>query len=112
MSLDFSIDKLGGKFSFTAVCKDLEQVMSRVNGAMAASSSKTKYYFVIVKKNKVALVAYSQDTFCCVRVSNATGEGEGVFSVEPASLVGIIKGRSNMDFAFNGKELEFKLVKA
>lgn len=111
MSLDFSVDKLGTKFSFTAVCKDLEQVMGRVNGAMAASSSKTKYYFVVARKGKLALIAYSQDTFCCVRVNNASSEGEGIFSVEPASLTGIVKGRSNMDFTFDGSELAFKLTK-
>lgn len=111
MSLDFTPEKLGAKFSFTAVCKDLEQVMSRVNGAMAASSSKTKYYFVAAKKGKLAIIAYSQDTFCCVRVSNATSEKEGLFAIEPTQLAGIIKGRANMDFTFNGSELEFKLVK-
>lgn len=111
MSIDFSVSKIGTSFTYTATCKDLEQVISRVNGAMGASSSQTKYFFVVARGGKLAIIAYSQDTFCAVRVPNAVSEGEGLFGIEPPSLVGIIKGRTQMEFDFNGRELSFKLVK-
>ncbi len=110
MSIDFTVEK-SKKFKFTAVCKDLEQVISRVNTAMGASSAQTKLYFIAAKGGKLCVIAYSQDTFCAVKIANAVSEGEGIFGFDPASLSGIIKGRSQMDFDFNGRELEFKLIK-
>lgn len=111
MSIDFSVEKTGKSFTFTAVCKDLEQAIARVNGAMGASSSQTKFYFIAVRKGKLAVIAYSQDTFCAVQVPNAVGENEGIFGIDAASMAGIIKGRAQMEFEFNGRELAFKLIK-
>lgn len=111
MSIDFTVDKSSKPFGFTAVAKDLEQVMSRVNGAMSSSSSQTKLYFLAARNKKLGIVAYSQDTFCAVQVPNAVTDGEGIFGIDPATFVGIIKNRSTLEFNFDGKELAFKLTK-
>lgn len=111
MAIEFPIESTGKKFSFTAVCKDLEQVLSRVTNALGASNSQTKYFFIVARNKKLAVVAYSQDTFCAVQVPNAVSEAVGAFGVDPATFSGVIKGRSEMDFKFDGKELSFQLTK-
>lgn len=109
-SLNFAFDK-AKKFKFTAQCKDLEQVLSKINGILGTSGSQTKSYFLVGKSKQLCVVAFNQDTFCAVRVPNATADSDGAFGYDLTTMTGIIKGRAAMDFDYNGSELQFKLTK-
>lgn len=110
MALNFAFDK-AKKFKFTAQCRDLEQTLSKINGILGTSASQTKNYFLVGKGKQLCVVAFNQDTFCAVRVPNATSESDGAFGYELTTMLGIIKGRAAMDFDFTGNDLQFKLAK-
>ena len=110
MSIDFSFEK-AKPFKFSAVAKQLEQSLSRINGVMGASSSQTRVFILVAKGKKLGLIGFSQDTFCAMVVPNAVPESDGALSFTPADLQGVIKGRAEMDFDFTGGDLHFKLAK-
>lgn len=110
MSIDFTFDK-AKKFKFAASCKELDVILSKIGSIMGVSASQTKNYFIISVGKKVCVLAYNQDTFCAIKVANATAESDGAFSFEPSKFQGIIKNRAEMNFEYTGNDLQFKLAK-
>lgn len=96
-------------FGFSTHCKVLEGVIKKVTGALASSQSPS--FFIVGSKKKVAVVGMSGDTFASVTIPDTKADAEGAFGFAPDILVGLIKNRNEMDFAFNGNECNYKQVK-
>ncbi len=98
-------------FSFTASCKELDAVLSRLGGAVGLSSIGAKSFIAIGIKGKVAILAFNTDTYAYMELGEASSTGDGAFGFDPIYLQGIVKGRSQLTFTFTGSECEFKLTK-
>lgn len=95
------------EFAFTADCKQLEQSIKKVSNVMAMTSQ--PICFLAVYKKRLCLIGLGSDAFVLLAVPNATvDKGVGAFGFAPDKLVGLIKGRSVMQFAFNGQDCSFK----
>lgn len=99
-----------GKFNFTVASKDLDSAISRLSAVLSTSSA-AKSFLLVGYKEKIALVAFTPDTFVYMLVGSGSSDGPGYFGFVPQTLQGVIKGRSDMQFSFTGSECEFKLTK-
>ena len=98
-------------FSFTASCKEIDTVLSRLGSVVNMASSGSKSFLVVSYKSKVAILAFNTDTYVYIELGEAKSSGDGAFGFDPTYLQGLVKGRSNMTFTFTGSECEFQLVK-
>lgn len=96
-------------FFFSADCKALEPTIKKVVGVMSNASSPS--FFIGVYKKKVCVVGLSGETFVLSAIQGAKASGEGAFGFAPDILSGLIKGRKELEFSFNGQECVFKQVK-
>lgn len=115
MSLKVSItpEMLSKPFAFTANCKELEASILKCTATLASSPSGSKNFIVLATKSKEVLIAATgTDTFVVLKVPRAKAESSGCFGFEPDKLLGLIKGRSDMEFRLNkSQKCEFKLLK-
>lgn len=95
------------EFTFTADCKQLEQSIKKITNVLALTSQPA--CFVSVYKKRLCLVGLGSDVFVLVAVPNSTVDaGASTFGFVPDKLAGLIKGRSIMQFSFNGQDCSFK----
>lgn len=98
------------KFNFTVTSKELDSAVSRLSAVLSTSAT-SKNFLLVGYKEKLAVVAFTPDTFVYVILGSGSASGSGYFGFVPQTLQGVIKGRSDMQFAFTGTECEFKLAK-
>ena len=96
-------------FSFTLPTKNIELALKKVN-AVAGASGNAMSLFLSSDGSTLSILAVNSDCFARVEVE-AKVEGAGCFGLDSQNLVGIIKGRSDMAFNFNGSECQFKQLK-
>ena len=95
-------------FSFSSDCKTLEQSLKKVLSVVGPQAT----FFLGVYKKAVVVLGLSSDSFVMLSIPNSeTAAQSGIFSFDHAVLPGLIKGRSVMEFKFNGSECLFKQVK-
>lgn len=95
-------------FSFSADCKALEQSIKKVSAAVGAQAQ----FMIGIYKKCVCVIGLSQESFALLSIPNSeTASSSGLFSFDSQLLPGLIKGRSIMDFKFDGRECLFKQVK-
>ena len=95
-------------FTFSADCKTLEQSIKRVSAVVGPNSA---YYLAVFKKS-VCVLGLGIDSFALLAVPNAvTDSSAGTFSFAFDTMIGLIRGRSVMDFKFDGTKCLFKQSK-
>lgn len=95
-------------FSFSADCKTLEQSIKRVASAVGPNSA----FYLAVYRKSVCVMGLGLDSFALLSVPNAVTTSEaGTLSFALDTLTGLIRGRSVMDFKFDGTKLMFKQAK-
>lgn len=98
-------------FTFTSSGKALLDILDLTNSVLPATSGSAKAFFLVAYKKKVYVVGTTSDTFLCHLVDGAVSTSDGAFGFQFEFLSGILKGRADMSFTFNGAECEFALVK-
>jgi len=98
------------KFGFTVGSKELDSAISRLSAVLSTSAT-AKNFLLVGYKEKLAIVAFTPDTFVYVMLGSGASDANGYFGFLPQTLQGVIKGRSDMQFSFTGAECEFKLTK-
>ncbi len=95
-------------FSFSADCKALEQSIKKVVAVAGPQSA----FFIAIFKKKICVLGMGTDTFALLAVPNTeTTDTGGIFGFAAEILPGLIKGRSVMEFKFNGSECQYNQVK-
>jgi hypothetical protein len=110
MTLKIALNEDIKKFSFSMAAKDLDAAISRAGNVIASAGSNVKNFILAGSEGKVLLLAYNPDTYVLMRL-NGKSKGEGSFGFSNTTLQGVIKGRGDMEFEFNGSEFEFKQTK-
>lgn len=96
-------------FSFTVATKDVEAALKKVN-AIAGATGNPLSTFLSSDGASLFLLAVNSDSFASIAIE-AKVDGFGCFGFDAQSIVGLIKGRAALAFAFNGSECKFKQVK-
>lgn len=96
-------------FSFVANCKLMEAAIKKASSVMATTLNPT--FFVLSAKKRVSVVAMSGDTFVSVGLLDTKADADGAFVFVPETLVGMIKNRTELKFAYNKQSLHLEQVK-
>lgn len=110
-TLKIEVSKKG--FSFEADGSTLHNVVSKTFAvAASAKGDDSQAVCLLVASNKnVFVVSHASDHLSAFHLKGSVASSDGAFMFEPKILQGLIKGRGEMLFDFNGSVLNFKLVK-
>jgi len=92
--------------TFSADCKTLEQSIKRVLSVVGPSCP-----MFITVHNGIRVCGLGSDTFASCTVPDASSEDSEGITCLPEKLVGLIKGRTTMDFVSSAEVLRFKQQK-
>lgn len=110
--LQIRISEDAKAFSFKVATKELETAIGKVSAVLGAAGSNEKNFVMLAVKKRVVLVGYNPDTYVYLLIKTGEAESDGAFAFQAPTLVGIIKGRSEMSFEFKGGDCVFKDTKS
>lgn len=100
-------------FSFTCDSAVLAKAISKVvTVADFSKGSEDRSVCLIASyKNNLFVIGYSTETFSAFHVEGVEASVDGSFAFEPKTLLGLIKGRSELAFTYENGRLNFSAVK-
>lgn len=93
------------KFEFETDGKALEALIRRAVAVLSTSLGTP--LFSICSDGKKVFVLAANDEALLMAVCSDSVKGSGAFTFEAPDLSGIVKGRANMKFLFNGQQCEY-----
>lgn len=110
-ALNIQISDEPSKFSFKVGGKELEGVLGKVSAVLGAAGSNEKNFVLLAVKGSVVLIGHNADSYVYMLIKSGVASGDGSFGFEAPTIQGIIKGRVEMEFTFNGGDCTFKDTK-
>lgn len=101
-------------FSFVANTSDIKTMLTKVEqvtGYSGASDTEKTFLFAILNE-KLFILGYSPETFVLVRVpASDVSKGSSCFGFIPSVVSGLIAGRGEMKFSYDGQLLKVSATK-
>lgn len=102
------------KMSFTASTSDIKAALSKVEGVTNYSSVSDieKSFVLCVSQSNVYIIGYSPETFVLVKIkATDVSAKSSSFEFVPSILSGLIAGRADLNFEYDGSRLKLTAVK-